>query len=208
HQAPGSLAPVESLTVTQRRERCEGGVGHVGADRREFSLPGAPVQWPPDRLVNTRHILMELTVVPEKHSLRGTVTHFVTAIDRPLSRIPFNLCELTVDAVKVGGRDTRFHHEGGILDVFLSPAAQPGKEIEISITYHGSPRTGLNFTGPDKHYPSRPYQAWSQGQDEYARYWWPCHDFPNQRATTEMVVTAPGKYEVVSNGRLVSVSKN
>src|SRR5207245_4332042 len=40
------------------------------------------------------------------------------------------------------------------------------------------------------------------------RYGWPCHDFPNQRATTEMVVTAPGKYEVVSNGRLVSVSKN
>jgi aminopeptidase N len=85
---------------------------------------------------------------------------------------------------------------------------QPGREVPISITYHGSPRTGLNFTAPDKNYPTRPYTAWSQGQDQYSRYWWPSHDFPNQRSTTEMVVTAPGKYEVISNGRLVSVSKN
>ena len=180
----------------------------MGASRREFSLPGALPQWAPDRLADIRHILMELTVVPEKAQLRGTVTHHLTPIGEPLSRIPFNLEELTVDAVKVGGRETRFHHEGGILEVFLSPALQPGREVPISITYHGSPRTGLNFTAPDKNYPTRPYTAWSQGQDQYSRYWWPSHDFPNQRSTTEMVVTAPGKYEVISNGRLVSVSKN
>jgi aminopeptidase N len=149
-----------------------------------------------------------LTVVPEKAQLRGTVTHHLTPIAEPLSRIPFNLEELAVDAVKVAGRETRFHHEGGVLEVFLSPALVPGREVPISITYHGSPRTGLNFTAPDKPYPARPYAAWSQSQDEYSRYWWPSHDFPNQRSTTEMVVTAPGKYEVISNGRLVSVSKN
>ena len=180
----------------------------MGASRREFSLPGAQPQWAPDRLADVRHILMELTVVPEKAQLRGTVTHHLTPIGEALSRIPFNLEELTVDAVKVGGRETRFHHEGGILEVFLSPALQPGREVPISITYHGSPRTGLNFTAPDKNYPTRPYTAWSQGQDQYSRYWWPSHDFPNQRSTTEMVVTAPGKYEVISNGHLVSVSKN
>jgi len=147
-------------------------------------------------------------VLPEKAQLRGTVTHHLTPIAEPLSRIPFNLEELVVDAVKVAGRETRFHHEGGLLEVFLSPALLPGREVPISITYHGSPRTGLNFTAPDKAYPTRPYTAWSQGQDEYSRYWWPSHDFPNQRSTTEMVVTAPGKYEVISNGRLVSVSKN
>ena len=159
-------------------------------------------------MANTRHIKMEMHVVPERHSLRATVTHYLTPIDKPLARVSFNLCELTVDSVKVGGRDTRFHHEGGVLEVFLSPPAQPGREVEVGITYHGSPRTGLNFTGPDRAHPQRLYQAWSQGQDEYARYWWPSHDYPNLRATTEMVVTAPGRYEVVSNGRLVSVTKN
>jgi aminopeptidase N len=180
----------------------------AGSSRRNFALPGARPQWAPDRLADVRHIVLELTVLPEKGQLRGTVTHHVTPIGQPLSRIPFNLNEMTVDAVKVGGRETRFHHEGGILDVFLSPALQPGKEVPISITYHGSPRAGLNFTAPDKSYPNRPFSAWSQGQDEYSRYWWPSHDFPNQKSTTEMVVTAPGKYEVISNGRLVSVSKN
>ena len=193
--------------MADSREHC-GAQQLAGSGRRNFSLPGARPRWAPDRLADIRHIVLELTVLPEKGQLRGTVTHYLTPIGEPISRIPFNLNELTVDAVKVGGRETRFHHEGGILDVFLSPALQPGKEVPISITYHGSPRAGLNFTAPDKSYPNRPYSAWSQGQDEYSRYWWPSHDFPNQKSTTEMVVTAPGKYEVVSNGRLVSVSKN
>jgi aminopeptidase N len=193
--------------VTDSRERC-GGHGLVDSGRRDFATPGAKPQWAPDRLADIRHILLELTVVPEKAQLRGTVTHHLTPIAEPLSRIPFNLEELVVDAVKVAGRETRFHHEGGVLEVFLSPALLPDREVPISITYHGSPRTGLNFTAPDKAYPNRPYTAWSQGQDQYSRYWWPSHDFPNQRSTTEMVVTAPGKYEVISNGRLVSVSKN
>jgi aminopeptidase N len=193
--------------VADSREHC-GAQHQAGSGRRNFSLPGARPRWAPDRLADIRHIVLELTVLPEKGQLRGTVTHHLTPIGEPLSRIPFNLNELTVDAVKVGGRETRFHHEGGVLDVFLSPALQPGKEVPISITYHGAPRAGLNFTAPDKSYPNRPYTAWSQGQDEYSRYWWPSHDFPNQKSTTEMVVTAPGKYEVISNGRLVSVSKN
>jgi len=109
-------------------------------------MPGSQSQWAPDRLADIRHIVLELTVVPEKAQLRGTVTHHVTPIGEPLTRLPFNLEELTVDAVKVGGRETRFHHEGGTLEVFLSPALQPGREVPISITYHGSPRTGLNFT--------------------------------------------------------------
>jgi aminopeptidase N len=171
-------------------------------------VPGATEQWPPDRLADIRHIVLELHVVPEKQTLRGTVTHFLTPIGAPLNRMVFNLCELTVDAVKIGGREAKFHHEGGTLEVFVTPPAPPDKEMDISITYHGSPRTGLNFTGPDKHFPKRAYTAWSQGQDQYSRYWWPSHDFPNQRSTTEMVITAPGKYEVVSNGKLVSVSRN
>src|SRR5258708_32647654 len=102
-------------------------------------MPGSQSQWAPDRLADIRHIVLELTVVPEKAQLRGTVTHHVTPIGEPLSRIPFNLEELTVDAVKVGGRETRLHHEGGVLDVLLSPAPKPGRDGPISITQPGSP---------------------------------------------------------------------
>ncbi|HEV3232037.1 MAG TPA: M1 family aminopeptidase [Candidatus Dormibacteraeota bacterium] len=187
------------------RETC---AGHGAAsDRRAFAPPGTPAQYPPDRLADIRHIRLDLEVVPEKRSLKGVATHFLTPLGRPLSRMVFDLCELTVDAVRVDGKVAPFHHEGGRLEVTLKPAAPLGREVRVEIAYHGSPRTGLNFTGPDRDYPDRPHQAWSQGQDEYARFWFPCHDFPNQKSTTEVVCGAPEKYQVVSNGRLVSSVK-
>jgi aminopeptidase N len=179
----------------------------AGAARRDFRLPGTPVQWPPDRRADVRHIRLELNVNPEKRTLRGAATTRLAPIGTPMRQARFDLCELTVDRVVSGGRELRFHHEGGVLLVDFNRPQPVGRELEVAITYHGSPRVGLNFTGPDKDYPDRPYQAWTQGQDEYARFWFPCHDFPNQRSTTEVIVTSPAEYETVSNGRLLSVKR-
>ena len=41
-----------------------------------------------------------------------------------------------------------------------------------------------------------------------ARQWIPCYDYPNDKVTTEMIVTVDKKYKVLSNGRLVSVKEN
>ncbi|MEA2647539.1 MAG: aminopeptidase, partial [Chloroflexota bacterium] len=187
-------------------ESC-GGHHVAGGARREFRLPGAEVRWPPDRVADIHHLVLQLNVNPERRTLKGVATHRLSPIARPLRRLRFDLCELTVDGVTAGGRPLAFHHEGGVLEVVLERALPVGRELEVAIAYHGSPRVGLNFTGPDDGYPDRPYQAWSQGQDEYARFWFPTHDFPNQRFSTEMIVTAPAAYEAVSNGALLSVTR-
>src|SRR5690606_32345803 len=36
------------------------------------------------------------------------------------------------------------------------------------------------------------------------RHWFVCHDYPNERMTTELIVDVPAVYSVSSNGRLVS----
>jgi aminopeptidase N len=41
-----------------------------------------------------------------------------------------------------------------------------------------------------------------------ARQWIPCYDYPNDKVTTEMVITVDKKYKVLSNGRLLSVKEN
>ncbi len=192
--------------TSEEHEGC-GGQHTVAAARRDFLLPGTPVRWPPDREADVRHIRLELNVNPQKRTLRGSATLRVSPIARPLRAARFDLVELTVDAVTTGGKAVAFHHEGGKLEVVFDRPLPPGRDADIAIAYHGSPRVGLNFTGPDKDYPDRPCQAWTQGQDEYARYWFPCHDFPNQRSTTEVIVTAPADYQTVSNGRLVEVRR-
>src|SRR5260370_16748734 len=56
--------------------------------------------------------------------------------------------------------------------------------------------------------PTRPVQAWTFGQPRYHSYWFPCHDAPNDRATTEMIATVPSRFLTVSNGNLTEVVDN
>ncbi|MGI8610211.1 MAG: M1 family aminopeptidase [Candidatus Dormibacteria bacterium] len=194
-------------SASGRTERCGGGGGATrnGPGRRTFGFDGTEPKYPPDRFADILHIRLELRVDPRLRTLTGVATHRLRPVAQALKKLPLKLEELTVDSVTMGGKQLDFHHEGGVLDIRFKPAIAVGREVEVSIAYHGSPRTGLNFTGPDKDYPERPYQAWSQGQDEYARFWFPNHDFPNQRQTTEVIVETPGEFQTVSNGSLVSV---
>jgi aminopeptidase N len=74
----------------------------------------------------------------------------------------------------------------------------------VSIEYKVvRPPLGLHFIGPDRGYPDKPRQVWTQGEDEFARYWFPCHDAPHDRTTTEMIVRVPRGFTAISNGRLV-----
>src|SRR5690606_3349939 len=54
----------------------------------------------------------------------------------------------------------------------------------------------------------RPAQLHTQGQPESNRYWFPCHDFPNERLSTEIIATVPAGYTVISNGKLVGKSSS
>ncbi|MBI2467611.1 MAG: HEAT repeat domain-containing protein, partial [Candidatus Rokubacteria bacterium] len=99
----------------------------------------------------------------------------------------------------------RHRYDGRRLVVRLPRPLAAGQETEVSVDYRlVRPRLGLWFIRPDRAYPRRPTQAWTQGQDEYARYWFPCHDAPHERATTELLATIPADFVAVSNGRLLA----
>src|SRR5204862_911980 len=66
---------------------------------------------------------------------------------------------------------------------------------------------GLVRTPESSPWPGRPAQIHTQGEPETNSYWFPCHDFPNQRLTTELIASVPSGFAVCSNGRLVSAQK-
>ncbi|MGK7897954.1 MAG: M1 family aminopeptidase, partial [Xenococcus sp. (in: cyanobacteria)] len=66
------------------------------------------------------------------------------------------------------------------------------------------PQRGIYFIQSDEHYPNKPTQVWTQGEDEDSRFWFPCFDYPGQLATSEIKVRVPAKYMAVSNGELVN----
>ena len=82
--------------------------------------------------------------------------------------------------------------------------------MDVVVRYHAQPHRGLNFVFPDQDHADRPKQIWANGDTAGGnnRYWFPGYDFPNDKATTEMIVTVPSGWETVSNGKLVSAAEN
>ncbi|MFH0900434.1 MAG: M1 family metallopeptidase [Pseudomonadota bacterium] len=53
---------------------------------------------------------------------------------------------------------------------------------------------------------NRLLQAWTQGEAEDNSAWVPIWDYPNDRTTSEMLITVPAEMTTISNGRLVEIS--
>jgi aminopeptidase N len=172
-----------------------GGPGHA--------LPGDRPQWPRDRAFAIHHSKIDVRLDVERRSVSGTVTHTVSPFNNNLRAVAFDAVEQTIESVSVGGKPASFTYDGLRLMVELETPRNRGDEFRIAIAYSAAPRLGLYFTGPDEGYPGKPVQAWTQGQDEDSKYWFPCYDAPNQKQTTDLLATVPGDWVVLSNGRLL-----
>ncbi|MEO8554215.1 MAG: M1 family metallopeptidase, partial [Kofleriaceae bacterium] len=170
---------------------------------REFAFPGTQPKFAPDRVVDILHILLELEIDPEARTVAGTATLRAAAL-APTSFVELDAVELAIDKVTANGKPAPFRHDGKKLRIELAKPLEPANELVLAITYHGSPRRGLYFTGPDAGYPDKPTQAWTQGQDEDSRYWFPCFDSPHEKATSEVIATVPARMFALSNGNLIS----
>ncbi len=176
--------------------------GGDGSGRKPFSFPGAPVRFGRDVSAALRHIRLEIRLDFERRRVEGTVTHTLAALAGGLRTVALDAVGLEIERVTADGAPVPFWYDGERLGVTVDPPRPAGAEVKLSVRYSGSPRRGLYFLAPDEANPERPLQAWTQGEDEDNRYWLPCPDYPNQRATSEMVVTVPERMTAVSNGRL------
>jgi aminopeptidase N len=166
--------------------------------------PGTPERHAPDRLLEVIHIALDLDVDLEQKTLRGTARHDVRVVPDQLETFTLDAVALTIESVTADGKPAPFVHDGQRIHVRPRTPWKRGEAHAVEIAYHGRPERGMWFVAPDEAYPDKPLQAWTQGQDEDARFWFPCADYPNQKATTEIRVRVPRGFEAISNGRLAS----
>ena len=135
----------------------------------------------------------------------GEVIHSVSTLHDDISKIGFDSVGLTIQSVTVNKAAAKFESTADKLIVPVA-AGKAGSKFEIDIHYDGKPSKGLYFILPDKDYPNRPRQIWSQGESEDTRYYLPTYDYPNDRLTTETVLTVPASWLTVANGKLMGVT--
>lgn len=169
--------------------------GWAGARRRVFAEPGAEPRYAPDRSCRIEHAAVTLEIDPEARALSGRATFTLASVGAP-GPYSLDLDEVVIDAVTgPGGDPLSFVARGGRVEFAPVP--------EVTIRWHGSPRRGLYFVGPTPAAPTRGWQAWSQGQDEDAHFFLPCHDAPGIKHPWTVTILAPAPYTVVGNGALL-----
>ena len=109
---------------------------------------------------------------------------------------------MTVTRVESGGEDLAFRHEDDQIFIDLGREMSVNERIDVTVHYSGEPAAGLKI-GPNK-YGDRTF--FSDNWSSRVRNWLPVVDHPSDKATTEMIVVAPGRYQVASNGTIAETS--
>ncbi|HEY2460064.1 MAG TPA: M1 family aminopeptidase [Candidatus Acidoferrum sp.] len=152
-----------------------------------------------------QHSKIALRFDLEHKKVIGDVTHSISILRDNISKIAFDSVGLIIQSVTVNKSAAKFETTDAKLIVPLPAAAHFGDKFEVEIRYEGRPSKGLYFILPDKNYPNRPRQVWSQGESEDTRYYLPTYDYPNDRLTTETILTVPSDWITISNGKLINV---
>jgi aminopeptidase N len=153
-----------------------------------------------------QHSKIALKFDVEQKKVIGDVTHTLTTLKDGTDKIWFDSVGLTIQSVTVNKSAAKFEAKETKLIVPLPGAAKAGQKFEVEIKYEGKPKKGLYFILPDKDYPERPKQIWTQGESEDTRYYLPTYDYPNDRLTTETILTVPAAWVTVANGKLIGVT--
>jgi len=161
--------------------------------------------------IDILHYRFELKLSDNTDEIIGIATIQVMLKKAGITRLRLDLINksdalegkgMSVSSVWSGDIELTYNHKDDILWIDLPRASTKAQIMEIIINYHGIPATGLKI-GPNK-YDSRTF--FSDNWPNKARNWLPTVDHPYDKATSELIVTAPSRYTVISNGLKVEES--
>lgn len=163
------------------------------------------------RTYDVLHYGIDLRFDERKSSVAGTTTVRLAPLADDFRILSLDAGDMTVSRVRLeNGPDLEYQLdlESETLRVMLDRAYRAGEPLAVSITYSATPHRGLYFFKRTPPPESRPSQFWSQGETNDNHYWFPCWDYPNDKATADVVMTINRKWAGVSNGELVESRRN
>ncbi|HTV58376.1 MAG TPA: M1 family aminopeptidase [Verrucomicrobiae bacterium] len=184
----------------------------ASSDTHTFGNPDL-WQWPPTRAYHVENYKLKLHFDEPHGEIFGDELVTLRPFAAHFRKFYFDCSGLNIDSVSLQSPSAAplslsFSLEDPRLWITLDRDYDPSAALQLRIVYHGFPRTGLFFVNPDSSYPRRPREIWTQGEPEFNHFWFPCWDYPNDMATSETITTVPLGQSVVSNGKLLSVTRS
>ncbi len=162
--------------------------------------------YPKNPAIDALNYAFALTLSDETDVISGEATIDLRFLEAGIEEVRLDLIEenpegtgMRVQAVTGADGPLEFEHRDNALYISLATPTEAGERRRITVAYEGIPATGL-IIGPNKH-GDRTF--FSDNWPNKARNWLPTIDHPYDKATSELIVTAPAHYQVISNGLLI-----
>lgn len=158
--------------------------------------------YPRNHAIDIVGYVFELTLSDDTDAIQGRTTVDARFDEPGQDQLRLDLVDMTVTAVSWDGESLDWTHEDGALRIDLGEEVPAGDRRQVVVEYEGAPTDGLDI-GPNK-YGDRTF--FSDNWSSRVRHWLPVVDHPYDKATTEMIITAPDHYQAGSNGTLAEVT--
>ncbi|MGQ4891428.1 MAG: M1 family aminopeptidase [Candidatus Njordarchaeia archaeon] len=170
---------------------------------RDFAFPDYTLKYPRQPRYKLEHVFLKIWLHIHDRKIDGEVEIKFKPLIENFTYLDLDAVDMAIKKVTFMGEEVKYNYDGEKLFVYFDKPLGKENQYSVVINYSTEPKKGLYFVLPDKNYPDRVPQVWSQGEPEETRYWIPIYDYPNNRCTWEILAYAPKDFTVLSNGKLV-----
>jgi aminopeptidase N len=150
---------------------------------------------------DVRHYALRIRYSPAQNRLRATARISAVATEG-LSRFDLDFRGPEISRLRVGRRPARFRRRGQELIVTPRAGIHNGSHFTIHVRYRGKPHPTVDPDGSLDGWIPTSDGAFVAGEPRGAPTWFPCNDYPTDKATYRFRVTVPKGTTAVANGTL------
>ncbi len=176
----------------------------------KFKPLEGPEHHAPDRDFHVIHYTLHLSFDPPNKTLFGKEEIVLTPFHSGVDSVVLDAAKMTIHSVRLFSKtELKFKKQPQKLIIYLNRPISSRDTVTLALKYTvKDPKKGLFFILPQRGTQKNHFEIYSQGEMEDNHYWFPCWDFPNDRATSEVFVTTKMPNIAISNGKLVGITTN
>jgi aminopeptidase N len=149
--------------------------------------------------IDIMHYDLSLELNDDTDTITATAKIRVRMRAKTVSRIRLDFSGMKIDGLRMRNSIKNFSHHDGSLWIEFHRKYKTNEIAVVEVRYHGKPEHGILIR--KNKYGRR--VLFTENWPDRARNWIPSIDHPSDKATVRITVTAPRKYDVVSNGHRV-----
>ena len=164
------------------------------------------------RTFDVQHYILRVNFDRDRKIVFGDTTIQLKPLKNDFKSIELDAADLEFESVKLenSNKDLTYRLGGEKIYITLDKAYAPEDLISMRLKYSTKPRKGVYFVDAIEKDGkiSRAAQVWSQGEAEESHFWFPCYDFPDDKATSEEFITVAKGETAIGNGELLETTEN